>query len=287
LATLREIHRRIRSVRNIRQVTRAMQTVSASKMRRAQRMALAARPYADKSTEVLGHLAARLSPARKREQPLLRQRPVQAVEVVLVTANRGLCGGYNHNVIDAALAFIAEQAVPVRLVAVGSRGRDYAVRHGLDVVAEFCDLNDRPDLDDTRPIARLLMEDFERGAADQVWLVYTDFVNTLVQRPSVQLLLPTQPEAHAPASHVPYLYEPDPESILGPMLRRFTEMRVYHAILEALASEHSARMVAMRNATDNAERLISDLTLSYNKARQKAITKELIDIVGGVAAVAK
>lgn len=287
MATLREIRRRIRSVKNIRQVTRAMQTVSASKMRRAQRMAAAARPYADKSTEVLGHLAARLSPARKREQSLLRQRPVEAVEVVLITANRGLCGGYNHNVIDAAIAFIAEQTVPARLVAVGSKGRDYAVRHGLDVVAEFCDLNDRPDLDDVRPIARLLMEDFERGAADQVWLVYTNFVNTLVQRPSVQVLLPAQPEAHAPASHVPYLYEPDPESILGPMLRRFTEMQVYHAILEALASEHSARMVAMRNATDNAERLISDLTLSYNKARQEAITKELIDIVGGVAAVAK
>jgi F-type H+-transporting ATPase subunit gamma len=289
LATLRAIRKRIRSIRNIAQVTRAMQTVSASKMRRAQLSALATRPYAARSWEVLGHLASRLSPQQMRGQPLLRQRPVRAIEVVLVTANRGLCGGYNHNVISQASDFILAQKVPVRLVTVGRKGRDYALRHGLNVVADFSELSDRPTADDVRSIVQLVMEDLERGLADQVWLVYTEFVSTLVQRPKVQLLLPIQSAAverqASPGARVPFLLEPAPEAILGPMLRRFTELQVYRAVLEALASEHSARMVAMRNATDNALRLIDEMTLSYNKARQEAITKELIDIIGGAAAL--
>ncbi|MCL6429893.1 MAG: ATP synthase F1 subunit gamma [Anaerolineae bacterium] len=288
MATLRAIRKRIRSIRNIAQVTRAMQTVSASKMRRAQLAALATRPYAERSWEVLGHLASRLSPRQMREQPLVRERPVRAVEVVLVTANRGLCGGYNHNVISEAMGFITAQKVPVRLVTVGRKGRDYALRHGLNLVADF-DLGDRPTADDVRPIARLVMDDLERGLVGQVWLVYTEFVSTLVQRPKVQLLLPIQSAAAerqaSSGASVPFLLEPSPEAILGPMLQRFTELQVFRAILEALASEHSARMVAMRNATDNALRLIDEMTLSYNKARQEAITKELIDIIGGAAAL--
>lgn len=265
-----------------------MQTVSASKMRRAQLAALATRPYAERSWEVLGHVASRLTPRQMREQPLVRERPVRAVEVVLVTANRGLCGGYNHNVISEAMDFIAAQKVPVRLVTVGRKGRDYALRHGLNLVADF-ELGDRPTADDVRPIARLLMDDLEGGLVGQVWLVYTEFVSTLVQRPKVQLLLPIQSaavERQVPSGvRVPFLLEPAPEAILEPMLQRFTELQVFRAILEALASEHSARMVAMRNATDNALRLIDEMTLSYNKARQEAITKELIDIIGGAAAL--
>lgn len=264
-----------------------MQTVSASKMRRAQRLAVASRPYSDRSWEVLGHVVARLGPAQRRAQPLLQQRPVRALEVVVVTANRGLCGGHNHNIIEAAMEFILAQTVPVRVVAVGSKGRDYAARHGLDVVAEFCELGDRPELDDIRPLVRVLVDDLQQGAADQVWLVYTEFISTLRQQPRVRQLLPVQPAADAPADRAPYLFEPAPEAILGPMLRRCIETQVFRAILEAQACEHSARMLAMGSASDNAERLISELTLSYNKARQEAITKELIDIVGGVAAVTR
>ena len=286
MSTLREIRQRIRSIKNIAQVTKAMETVSASKMRRAQLMTLGTRPYTDRSQEVLAHLVARLSPRQRREQPLLCRRPVQTLEVALITSDRGLCGGYNHNVIDVAVDFVSQQTVPVRLVTVGRKGREHANRFGLNIVADFSDLGDRPTSDDVRPLARLLLDDFEAGVTDQVWLVYTDFVTTLVQRPKVQVLLPVESarERTRPA-HVPYLFEPEPEVILGPMLRRFIELQVYRAVLEALASEHSARMVAMRNATDNALRLIDDLTLGYNKARQEAITKEIIDIVGGVAAL--
>jgi len=288
LATLREIRKRIRSVQNISKVTRAMQTVSASRMRRAQLMTLATRPYADKSWEVLGHLAGRLSPEQRRALPLLAPRPVHAIEVLLIAGSRGLCGGYNHNVVNAAIDFAAQQTVPVRFVTVGRKAREYLARYGREIVADF-DLPDPPSADDARPIARLVCDDLERGAADQVWLASTQFVSTMTQRPQVRLLLPIQAVggAETASAGVPYIFEPDAESILEPMLRRFLDLQVYRALLEALASEHSARMVAMRSATDNALRLIDELTLGYNKARQEAITKELIDIVGGAAALAQ
>ncbi len=269
-------------------MTRAMQTVSASKMRRAQLMTLATRPYADKSWEVLGHLAGRLSGERMRGLTLLAVRPVRTVEVLLVSGSRGLCGGYNHNVIDAALEFAAQQAVPLRFVTVGRKGRDSISRYGHEIVADF-DLPDPPGADDVRPIARLLREDLEQGRADEIWVASTEFVSTLTQRAGMRRLLPIQAEVvqAAKGAQVEHSFEPDAESILEPMLQRFVDLQVYRAILDALASEHSARMVAMRSATDNALRLIDELTLGYNKARQEAITKELIDIVGGVAALAQ
>ncbi len=286
MATLREIRKRIRSIKSIAKVTKAMQTVSASKMRRAQITALSTRPYANRAWEVLVNLVGRLSAEERRHQPLFYQRPVEAVGVLVITANRGLCGGYNHNVIQAATDFVAEQKVPVHIVTVGRRGRDFLSRHGYKIIADF-ELPDRPMSDDVRPIVRLLTDDLERGVFDQVWLVYSEFVSTLVQRPQVRLLLPVESTLGGGRrrEQVPYLFEPDPPSILGPMLRRFTELQVYRALLEALASEHSARMVAMRAATDNALGLIDHLTLSYNKARQEAITKEILDIVGGAAAL--
>lgn len=288
MATLREIRKRIRSVQNISKVTKAMQTVSASRMRRAQLMTLATRPYADKSWEVLGHLAGRLSPEQLQGLPLLAPRPVRAVEVLLIAGSRGLCGGYNHNVVNAALEFAAHQTVPVRFVTVGRKAREYLGRYGREIVADF-DLPDPPSAADARPIARLVREDLERGRADQVWLAGTEFVNTLTQRAQVRQLLPIQAvgAADAPAGGVSYTFEPNAESILEPMLRRFLDLQVYRAILDALASEHSARMVAMRSATDNAMGLIDELTLGYNKARQETVTKELIDIVGGVSALAQ
>ena len=284
MATLREIRKRIRSVRNIAQVTRAMQTVAATKMRRAQAAALAARPYADRSWEMLASLCARLSPAQQRSQPLLQVRPVRTVEMVLFTSNRGLCGGYNHNIIAEALRFVNRQDAPVRMVTVGRKGREYCARRGLEIVADF-EAPDHPTTLDVRAIVEVLADDLVAGRADQVWLAYTEFISTLTQRPQVRQLLPIQGGTCEPGNGVPYLLEPAVDAIIGPLLRRVTEIQVYRALLEALASEHSARMVAMRGATDNAHHLMGDLTLSYNKARQEAITKELIDIVGGVAAL--
>jgi len=285
VATLLEIRKRIRSVKSIAKVTKAMQTVSASKMRRAQIMALATRPYSAKSWEVLGNLAGRLTPEQAHGLPLLTARPVHAIEVLVITSSSGLCGGYNHNVINAALELAAQQAVPVRFVTIGRKGRDYLSRYGHEIVADF-DLPDPPSADDARPIAHLLRDELERGRADQVWVASTDFVSTLVQRAQVRRLLPIAAEAPGPATaRLSYTFEPNVATILEPMLRRFVDLQVYRAILDALASEHSARMVAMRSATDNALRLIDELTVGYNKARQEAITKELIDIVGGVAAL--
>jgi F-type H+-transporting ATPase subunit gamma len=287
LPTLREIRKRIRSIKNIAQVTRAMQTVAASKMRRSQQATLATRPYADKSWEVLSHLVGRLSQRQLERQPLLRERPVQTIGLLVVGGTRGLCGGYNHNVLEAAAQFILAQTAPVKVITVGRKAHEYMARRDVTVAAEF-DVSDHPGAVEVTPIAHLLMADLEKGVFDQVWLVYTEFVSTLKQVPRVRRLLPVEAQAAGSgAQGVPYLLEPDPESILGPMLRRFTELQVYRSILEAQASEQSARMVAMRAATDNAVGLIAELTLSYNKARQEAMTKEILDIVGGAAALSQ
>jgi F-type H+-transporting ATPase subunit gamma len=295
LATLREIRRRIRSIRNISQVTRAMQMVAASKMRRAQEQVLATRPYAEKAWAVLEDLASQPS-ANHALHPLLEARPqVRAVDIVLITSDRGLCGGYNQNIIRATVQFMGKVGVPTRLIAVGRRGRDFMLRYGRTVIAEFTDLPPRPRLLDVTPIARLAMDEFLQGNADEVYLAYTDFINTLVQKPVIRRLLPLKPTITAeqgeegtpmrPRTQGEYIYEPDPVRILGTVLPRFTELQVYQAVLEALASEHSARMVAMRNATENAQELLANLRLTYNQARQAAITREMLDIAGGAEAL--
>ncbi len=289
MATLREIRKRIRSVRNIAKVTQAMETVAASKMRRAQQMTLASRPYAGLSREVLANLVAHMSPDERRQHPLLRARPPRTVMVVLISANRGLCGGYNQNVVQAAMDLIRKQTVPVQVVTVGHKGRDYLRRHGgsLDarIVGDF-DLPEHPSAAEARPIARLATIDVRRGAVDRVWLVYTRFISMLRQDPTVQQLLPVEAGgSEAVVPQVSYLFEPRAPRVLRLMLRRYVEMQVYQALLEAVASEQSARMMAMRAAAENAHSLINDLTLTYNKARQEAITEELIDIVSGAAAL--
>lgn len=288
MTTLPEIRKRIRSARTTAKVTRAMQTVSASKMRRAQRLTLASRPYAGLSWEVLTSLVAHLSPSQRRSQPLLGARPVQSVLAVILTANRGLCGAYNHNVIQATLSFITGQTAPVRVVTVGRKGCDFMARQGVDIVGDF-DMPDRPSLEAARPIARLLMSDLQCGLADQVWLIYTEFVSFMVQRPTVRLLLPLEAtlDKAAAKSGARYLFEPRRQDMLQPMLQHFTEMQVYQALLEAFASEHSARMAAMRSASENARNLIGELTVHYNRVRQEAITREIIDIAGGAAALAR
>lgn len=286
MATAREIRRRIRSVTNIGQVTRAMEAVSASKMRRAQERTLASRPYAERAWEILTYVAAQPGPG-KVLHPLLEQRTVRSIGLLLVTPDRGLCGGLPTNIIREAVGFIARQEAPVRIIAVGRKGSDFMIRHGAEVDAEFTGLPDLPPLSEITPIARLVVDDFLSETFDQVCLTYADFINTMVQRPVTRQLLPIQPTALEGAGAVAYTIEPDPEAVLGQVLEGFTVLQIYQAILDGQASEHSARMVAMRAATENAEALVEDLTLTYNRARQEAITKELLDIAGGAEALTK
>jgi F-type H+-transporting ATPase subunit gamma len=276
-----------------------MQMVAASKMRRAQEQVLATRPYTEKAWQILSNLAAQQG-ADETVHPLLEVREeIKSIGMVLVTADKGLCGSYNHNMIQAANRFIAELPYPVELITVGKRGRDAMWRLRQHIAAEYADLPPQPRLLDITPIARTAMNGFISGRYDVVYLAHTDFINTLTQRPAIWQLLPIHPldlgvtpvsehrGERPPAALVEYIYEPDPRTILDTVLPRFTELQIYQAILESLASEHSARMVAMRNATENAEELLGDLTLTYNRARQEAITKEMLDIVGGAEALTR
>jgi len=260
-----------------------MEMIATSKMRRAQERGLAGRPYSEKIRQVIADLAA--LPQSGALHPLLQRRPVKRVAVVHITPDRGLCGGLNANVNRRTASFIVEQGVPVTLICVGRKGLDFMRRHGCDIGAEFTGLGDQPSLLDTLPISRIIIDDFTNGSIDAAYLAYAQFISTMVQRPLVQPILPVEPAVIPGAQNVDYIYEPGPGAVLAGLLPRFVEMQVYHAILEAIASEQSARMVAMRNATENARELIDELTLMYNKARQEAITKELLDIAGGVAAL--
>jgi len=261
-----------------------MEMVAATKMKRAQERTIAARPYAEKMQQVLADLAAQHQ-AGDEPQPLLDRRPVSRIALIHITPDRGLCGGLNTNVNQRAASFILGQSVLVSIVAVGRKGRDFMVRCGQEVRAEFTHLGDRPSMADVLPIARIVIDDYTNGIVDEVYLCYTQFVTTMTQRSALWRLLPIEPAAGEPGRNIEYIYEPAPEAVLAELLPRFVEMQLYHALLESIASEQSARMVAMRNATDNATELIEELTLTYNKARQEMITKELLDITGGVAAL--
>ncbi|MFN8498818.1 MAG: ATP synthase F1 subunit gamma [Anaerolineae bacterium] len=281
----REIRRRIRSVKNIKQITKAMETVSASKMRRAQQQTLASRSYARKAQEVLGSLA-RQSRGGSSLHPLLQQRDQRNVTLILVTADRGLAGSFNSNMLREALRWMREQPGTVSVITVGKKGRDFVRRIGRPIAAEFTPLPEPPTLGFALPIARIALDEFLKGNTDAVYIGYTDFVSALRQKPEVRRLLPLEPVwVGQKPSMVDYIYEPSPEAILDVVLPRFTELQVYQAILESVASEHSARMVAMRNANEAAGDLIQDLTLTYNKARQEGITREILDIAGGSAAL--
>jgi len=205
---------------------------------------------------------------------------------VHITPDRGLCGGLNTSVNRKTASFIVEQSVPVTIIVVGRKGRDFMRRHKCDILAEFTGLGDKPSLLDTLPISRIIIDDYSSGVIDLVYLVYAQFISTMTQKPVLKQILPVEPATIPGVENVDYIYEPGSDVVLGELLPRFVEMQVYHAILESIASEQSARMVAMRNATDSANELVQDLTLMYNKARQEAITRELLDIAGGAAALA-
>lgn len=288
MANIRQIRRQIRSVENLAKTTNALQLVAASKMRRAQTRALAARPYAERMRHVLGNLAAQSPDAEGAAHPLLQQRAGDRTLLVFVTPSRGQCGALPGNLNRAAGGAALERGGAVSVLAAGKKGRDFFARLRYNIAAEFIALGDYPSLVDTLPISRIAMEEFIAGRVDQVLLIYANFVNTAVQRPVVRQLLPVQPPDRAQAARgtqVEYIYEPSPSEVLEQILPRYVEMQVYEAVLETAASEQSARMVAMKNATDAAKDMIADLTLAMNKARQEQITKELLDIIGGVAAL--
>ena len=284
MPNIRQIRRRIRSVQNTAKITNAMSMIAASKMRRAQQRGVQGRPYAEQIQGVMGHLVA-LGQHGETPHPLLEQRPVRRIGYVHITADRGLCGALNSNMNRAGHQFITGQEEPVSVVAVGRRGRDFMGRTGRELRGVFMELGDNPSLLDTLPIARVVIEDYISGYVDQVYVGYTNFENTMIQRPLVQRLIPVEPTPLEPLYNVEYIYEPSPEAVLDALLPRYVEMQVYHFILEHIASEQSARMVAMRSASENAQEMIRALTLTYNKVRQESITKDLLDLVGGVAAL--
>ena len=292
MASPREIRRRIRSVRNISQITRAMEMVSASRLRRAQQRVTAARPYTERLNAVIANLAGAAGAAADEDVsfPLLDQRPIQRVALILVTPDRGLTGALNSNVIRRASRYILNEAgVPVSIIAVGRKGRDFMLRYGREVVAEFTGLGDYPTLNQVTPITQIAVDDFVNGRVDAVFVVYSRFVSTMTQTPDIQQVLPVQPptgdDAPTAARAANFIFEPSPAVVLNTLLPRYVDQQVYRAILESIASEHAARMVAMRNATDNARDLVSDLTLSMNKARQAQITREVSEIAAGANAL--
>ncbi len=285
MPSVRDIRRRIRSVDNTAKVTNAMSLIAASKMRRAQSNVLEGRPYSVKIQEVIANLAAQPMDDRDGAQPLLAVRTVEKSTVLMISPDRGLCGGLHANLNRRVGQFILEQQVPVQAIAVGRKGRDFMARTNQDLKATFTDLGETPLLIDTNAISHMVIDSYCEGETDEIYLAYTNFVSTMVQEPVIEKLLPIAPAELTSAQSVGYIYEPGNLAVLQNLLPRFVEMQIYHAILEAIASEQSARMVAMRAATDNASELASDLTLTMNKLRQESITNELLDLIGGQIAL--
>lgn len=293
MATLKEIRGRIGSVRNIAQITRAMEMVAASRMKRAQEAILAGRPYSDELRDVLARAAAAVT---EEVHPLLARRPARRIGLIVVTTDRGLAGSINSNAIRATLRYLTERARPddaasveIEAITVGRKGRDALRRAGVPIAAHFSQLGDRPAFGDVTPLARLVVDDFVEGKYDEIAIEYSSFVSTLTQRPIIRTLLPVeQPEMDEDrAAHTDeYLFEPSPEAVIRRLLPHYVAIDIYRAVLENNASEQSARMIAMRNSTDNANELIDDLTLVYNKTRQANITREMSEIASGAEALA-
>jgi F-type H+-transporting ATPase subunit gamma len=291
--SLKDIRGRIGSVRNIAQITRAMEMVAASRMKRAQDAILAARPYSDELRDVLSRVAAVVG---EEIDPLLARRPVRRVALVMITTDRGLAGSLNANAIRTSLRWIAERVsarngdapVEIEAITIGRKGRDGLRRAGIPIAAHFSQLGDRPAYTDVTPIARLVTEDFLEEKYDEIHVAYSTFISTLTQRPEITQLLPiTNPEQAEGQQEAndEYLFEPSPAAVLSRLLPHFVAVDLYRAVLENQASEQSARMIAMRNSTDNANELIEDLTLVYNKTRQATITREMIEIASGAEAL--
>jgi F-type H+-transporting ATPase subunit gamma len=288
MATLRQINRRIRSIQSTAKTTRAMSLVAGSKMRRAQLLALSHRPYADQLQMLLGDvvhsLEATAGEAETELHPLLARRENRNPLLIVLTSDRGQVGGMNTNIIRIAGNYILEHPT-TQLIAVGRKGFDFYRRANARIMGQFIRLGDYPSFDDVRPISVLASQAFISGEVDSVVLAYPRFINTVIQRPEIQELLPANPPADDDDDPDDYIFEPDAQTVLEELLPRYVEIQVYRAVLELAASEQSARMVAMRNATDAALEMVQALTLLRNKVRQEQITKELLDITGGVEAM--
>lgn len=278
---MRDMRRRIKSVKSTQQITKAMKAVSAAKMRRAQEAVTAARPYAKRISELLGRVVPSVTGFK---HPLLAVREPGKVAYVVVTADRGLCGGFNSNVIRRVSQEIkGRDREGVSLITVGRKGRDFFRRRGYNVVAEYIRLGENIKVSQAQQIARFIIDKFSAAEFDEVYLVYSQFVNVLVQKPVVTRLLPAEPPADE--KKVDYIFEPSAEAVLTDLLPRYVETAVFAALLESKAGEHSARMTAMDSATKNADEMIQRLTLTMNRIRQATITKEISEIVGGSAAL--
>jgi F-type H+-transporting ATPase subunit gamma len=296
MASLREMRLRIRSVKNIAQVTRALETVSASHERRAQQAVNHTTPYTERAWKVLIHLADQ--PGHASLHPLLTEREnVKNVLVVYVSGDRGLAGAYNLNILRETLQYFRNFEQPVSYVTVGRKGRDLLLRRRKTIIGEFSHLPSPPTFADVSAIGRLVVDEFLSEKVDQVYLAYTLFENMIWQRPIIRKLLPLDVRYAEPGqelqdfnvthhhSNAVFLYEPDQAEILDQIVPRFTQLQIFQAILSSQASEHAARMVAMRNATENANDLIYSLQLQFNKIRQQSITSEMLDITGGAEAL--
>lgn len=295
MPSMREMRRRIRSVRNIGQVTRALQAVSASKVKKAVSAYEATRPYAEKAWKVLIHLAKQ--PGHATLHPLLTERKdVKSILVLMITSDRGLAGASNINVVRNSLQHFKDSQQPVSYVTVGKKGRDLLWRAQNNIIAEFTNLPCPPTFMDVSAIGRLLVTDFLEGTYDQIYMSFNDYRNMMQQSPVIRKLLPLDVASASESEHASsesthktnavYIYEPEQEVILSEIVPRFIAVQVYQAILDAQASEHAARMMAMKNATDNAGELVNALRLDYNKVRQQTITADLLDIAGGAEAAA-
>ncbi len=277
------IQRRIKGIDSISKISRAMEMIATSKMRNTQQRDIAGRPYAEKIQEVISALAAVTS--GEKIHPLLEKRVINNIAIVHITPDRGLCGGLVANINREVGRFSRRRRGNVSFVCVGRKGLDYMRLTRRNVIAEFTGLGDKPSFIDTLPISRIIIDEYSEGIIDAAYLAYTRFISTIHQEPVIQPLLPITLAEIPDTKDFIHEYEPDPRSVLGELLSRFIEAEVYHAILESIASEQSARTVAMKNAMENASALTHELTLQYNKARQESITEELLDITGGVEAM--
>jgi F-type H+-transporting ATPase subunit gamma len=295
MPSTREIRQRIKSVKNTAKITKAMQMVASSKMRRAQERVQQARPYSDQLKGLVSRLARAGGAEAGAELQLMQQRPVRNIGIILVSPDRGLCGALPSNInrLTAQVAAqeqekLAEQGQKpgVSFVAVGRKGRDFLLRTRQNMIAEFTNYGDRPGMNDASAIAQVAIEAFVSGEVDVVYVIYPKFVNTVTQQPVSVQLLPVQPptEQGSEAETVEYIYEPNPQEIFKALLPRYVDIQVYQALLETVSSFLSAQMIAMKNATDSANEMVEDLTLVYNKARQTAITMQIIEVVSGAQA---
>jgi len=287
MASGKEIRSKIKSVQNTQKITRAMEMVAASKMRKAQDRMAATRPYAENIRRVIGHLA---YAHPEYSHTYMKERAVKRVGIILVSTDRGLCGGLNTNMFKAAVGVMKQwkdQGVEVDLCSIGSKGLGFFRRLGGNIVSEISQMGDAPKLEELIGTVKVMLDAFDNGEIDKLYIVYNEFVNTMTQKPTVEQLLPIEAKEldESLQHHWDYIYEPEAKEVLDQLLMRYVESLVYQGVVENIACEQAARMVAMKAASDNAGNLIGELQLAYNKARQAAITQELSEIVAGAAAV--